>query len=130
MARVITDGTPIENPYTPPEAPQQPSREAMGEAFALAIISGFKDAIAQMPAPVVNVPKPEVKINSPVYVTAPEIKVPPTTVNIPDGKAPVVNIEPAAVTLKTERPDRWKFTFERNEFGQVTVAWAEAKPKS
>jgi hypothetical protein len=39
-----------------------------------------------MPAPVVNIP-PEVKINSPVYVTAPEVNVPPTTVNVPDAKA-------------------------------------------
>lgn len=127
MPRVITDGRPLESPYTPPEAPQQPPREAMGEAFALAIISGFKDAIAQIPAPVVNVPKPEVKISSPVYVTAPEIKVPATTVNVPETKAPIVNIEPAAVTLKTERPREWEFkVIERNEFGQMVTIRAKA----
>lgn len=101
----------------------------MGEAFALAlsnaIVNGFRTAIASMPAPVVNIPKPEVKINSPVYVTAPEVKVPPTTVNVPDGKAPIVNIEPAKVTLQTNRPKKWKFTFNRDEFGRITTAEAE-----
>lgn len=130
--RVITDGKPIPSGYAPPEAPKPkavPQQGGMDAAFATAlsnaIINGFRTAIASLPAPVVNVPKPEVKINSPVYVTAPEVKVPPTTVNVPDGKAPIVNIEPANVTLQTNRPNKWKFTFNRDEFGRITTAEAE-----
>lgn len=131
--RVITDGKPIPAGYTPPEAPkpkpQQPQQGMAGEAFAQAlagaIVNGFRTAIASMPAPVVNIPKPEVKINSPVYVTAPEVKVPPTTVNVPDGKAPIVNIEPASVTLQTNRPSKWKFTHNRDEYGRITTTIAE-----
>jgi hypothetical protein len=84
-------------------------------------------AIASMPPPVINVPKPEVKINSPVYVQPTEVKVPATTVNVPEAKAPIVNIEPAAVTLQTNRPVEWIFTItKRNEFGQAVTIHAKA----
>ena len=132
MPRVITDGTPVERNYEPPEAPQPLQRdtshdEAFARALSQAIIAGFRNAIESMPAPVVNVPKPEVKINSPVYVQPPEIRIPATTVNVPDGKAPVVNIEPASVTLQTNRPNEWEFKIvERNEFGQVVTIRAKA----
>lgn len=84
-------------------------------------------AITSMPPPVINVPKPEVKINSPVYVQPTEVKVPPATVNVPESKAPIVNIEPAAVTLQTIRPKEWEFTItKRNDFGQVVTIRAKA----
>ena len=131
MPRVITDGTLVESAYEPPPVPQRETSSSGNEAFAQAlsqaILASFRNAVASMPPPVINVPKPEVKINAPVYVQPPDIKIPATTVNVPEGKAPVVNIEPANVTLKTERPNKWKFTFERNELGQITVAYAEAK---
>ena len=130
MPRVITDGTPIEGGYEPPPPP--PRRGELGEGFvqalSQAILLGFRSLpapVVNVEAPVVNVPKPEVKVNSPVYVTAPEVKVPAMTVNVPEGKAPVVNIEPASVTLKTERPSKWKFTFNRDEFGRLITAECE-----
>jgi hypothetical protein len=137
--RVLKDGKPRELTYTPPppavskSAP--PSDGGMSSrVLAEAIINGFRAAIAGMPAPVVNVeapvvnvPKPEVRVNSPVYVQPPEVKVPATTVHVPEQKSPVVNIEPAAVTLQTNRPDKWKFTIERDEFGRMTTIYAEAK---
>ena len=132
MPLVIKDGTPEEQAYQPPPQTLEPKRTeapAPGEDFARvlsnAIVTGFKDAVGQWTGPVINVPKPEVKINSPVYVTAPDVKIPATTVNVPEGKAPVVNIEPATVTLQTNRPNKWKFTFERDEFGRMTTAWCE-----
>jgi hypothetical protein len=130
--RVITDGKVIPSGYTPPEAPKPktaPQQGQLGEAFAQAlagaIVNGFRTAIASLPAPVVNVPRPEVRINAPVYVQPPEIKIPASTVNVPDGKAPIVNIEPASVTLQTNRPSKWKFTHNRDEFGRITTTIAE-----
>lgn len=96
--------------------------------LAAAIVSGMSKAISQMPAPpapVINIPKPEIKINSPVYVTAPDVKVPATTVNVPDQKAPIVNIEPASVTLQTNRPTKWLFDISRDEFGRMTTITCE-----
>jgi hypothetical protein len=128
MPRVLHDGVPVKRNYEPPPLPMPPaSPEAIPPEFAMTIVQGFREAIARLPAPVVNVPKPEVKINAPVYVTTPEVKVPSTTVNVPEGKAPVVNIEPAAVTLQTNRPSKWTFKFNRNELGQITTVDAEAK---
>jgi hypothetical protein len=135
MPRVITDGTPVEGGYEPPPPPVRRGGElSLGEGFVAAlsqaILAGFRNMpapVINVEAPVMNVPKPEVKINSPVYVTAPEVKVPAATVNVPEGKAPVVNIEPAAVTLQTNRPDKWKFTIERDEYGRMTTIYAEAK---
>jgi hypothetical protein len=128
--RVITDGKPIKSAYQPPpEAPRVQQSAPLGEAFAQtlssAIISGLRAAIAQMPAPVINVPKPEVKVNAPVYVQPPEIRIPASTVNVPEGKTPIVNIEPATVTLQTNRPSKWKFTFNRDEYGRITTAECE-----
>jgi hypothetical protein len=136
MPRVIIDGTPIAPAYEPPPRATQQREGSLNGAFVQAlsdaITQGFRNAVASMPppvvnveAPVVNIPKPEIKINSPVYVTVPEVKIPPTTVNVPDGKAPVVNIEPAAVTLKTERPNKWLFDIKRDEFGRMTTIIAE-----
>jgi hypothetical protein len=79
--RTITDGKVIENGYTPPEVPkakQDVPRETLDKSFVLAlsnaIVQGFRSAVLQMPAS--TAAKPEIKINSPVYVTAPEVKVP------------------------------------------------------
>lgn len=139
MPRVILDGTPIKSAYEPPPVPQRrPDQSSLSEAFARtlseAIIAGFRSAIASLPppvvnveAPVVNIPKPEVKINSPVYVQPPEIRIPAATVNVPEGKAPIVNIEPPAVTLQTSRPTKWHFTFHRDEYGRMTSADVEAR---
>jgi len=52
--------------------------------------------------------------------------VPATTVNVPEGKSPIVNIEPAAVTLQTNRPKEWEFEIFRNEYGQMTKIKARA----
>jgi hypothetical protein len=130
--RVHKDATPKELVYTPPSVTPKTSPPVNNEASLSKFIEAVKAAIASIPAPVVHVeapvvsvPKPEVKINAPVYVQPPEVRVPATTVNVPEGKTPVVNIEPAAVTLKTERPQKWKFTFERNEYGQLETAYAE-----
>ena len=135
--RVHKDAKPKESVYTPPQAAPKIAPEnngVSGKALAEAIVSGFRLAIAGMPAPVVhveapvvNVPKPEVRVNSPVYVSPTEVKVPPTTVHVPEQKSPVVNIEPAAVTLQTNRPSKWKFIFHRNEYGQIETVDAEAK---
>jgi hypothetical protein len=131
--RVHKDAKPKELVYTPPSATPRPVPENNGvsvQALSAAIIAGFRSIpapVVNVEAPVVNVPKPEVKINSPVYVTAPDVKVPATTVHVPEQKSPVVNIEPAAVTLQTNRPDKWKFTIERDEFGRMTTIYAEAK---
>lgn len=131
MARVITDGVPVENAYEPPERPQTKQSPVIGEAFVQALSNAIIAGFRNMPPPVVHVEpsivRPEVKINSPVYVTAPEVKVPPMTVNVPEGKVPVVNIEPATVTLQTNRPSKWHFTFHRDEFGRMTSADVEAK---
>jgi hypothetical protein len=134
--RVHKDAKPKELVYTPPSATPKPVPEnngVSGKAIAEAIVSGFRSAIAGMPAPVVhveapvvNVPKPEVRINSPVYVSPPDVKVPATTVHVPEGKAPVVNIEPAAVTLQTNRPNEWEFEVRRNEYGQIVTIRAKA----
>ena len=129
MPRVLTDGVPIKSAYEPPPKAQVPQqREALSGAFVQslsnAIMAGVKEAIASLPAPVI---KPEVKINSPVYVTTPDVKIPATTVNVPEGKAPVVNVEPPTVTLQTNRPNEWEFkVIERNEFGQIVVVRAKA----
>ena len=127
--RVIKDGKVVEAGYKPPAVPQReapPTPAAPNsEALISAIITGFRSAMLQIPPPVVHAPQPEVKVNSPVYVQPPEIRIPATTVNVPEGKAPVVNIEPAAVTLQTIRPKKWIFTFHRDEFGRVTTVDAE-----
>ena len=125
-----------ENAYTPPPLPPkdsngvQPNLTALAKAMSEAItkaMAAMPAPVVHVDAPVVNVPKPEVKITSPVYVTVPEIKVPATTVNVPDGKAPVVNIEPAAVTLQTNRPKKWKFSVSKRDEYQRIVEWtAEA----
>ena len=137
MSRVITDGRVIENRYSPPERSQPKSvapavssfnPEQLMAGLSAAIVAGLGKALAQMPvppAPVINIPKPEIKINSPVYVQPPDIKIPATTVNVPDQKAPIVNIEPANVTLQTNRPTKWKFTFHRDEFGRMDTAECE-----
>lgn len=132
MPRVLANGIPVEGGYEPPPPPRRGGE--LGEGFvhqlSQAILMGLQNMpppVINVEAPVMNVPKPEVKINSPVYVTAPEVRVPPTTVNVPEGKAPVVNIEPAAVTLQTNRPNKWKFTIHRNELGQMITIDAEAK---
>jgi hypothetical protein len=131
--RVHKDAKPRELVYTPPSATPKTSPPPVNDEASLnKLIEAFRTVIASIPAPVVHVeapvvsvPKPEVKINAPVYVQPPEVRVPATTVNVPEGKTPVVNIEPAAVTLKTERPQKWKFTFQRNEYGQLETAYAE-----
>jgi hypothetical protein len=131
--RVHKDTKPRELVYTPPSSTPKPAPSNNGvdvQALSDAIIAGFRSIpapVVNVEAPVVNVPKPEVKINSPVYVTAPDVKVPATTVNVPEQKSPVVNIEPAAVTLQTNRPSKWKFIFHRNEYGQIETVDAEAK---
>jgi hypothetical protein len=135
MPRVLANGKPIEGAYEPPPPPSRHGGElAVGEGFVTAlsqaILTGFRNMpppVINVEAPVMNVPKPEVKINSPVYVQPPEIKIPASTVNLPDQKAPIVNIEPAAVTLQTNRPNEWEFTvIKRNEYGQVVTIRAKA----
>jgi len=125
--RVITDGKPVESAYQPPpEAPKPLPREApLGDSFVQALSNAILAGFRNLPAPVVNVPKPEIKINAPVYVQPPEIKIPASTVNVPEGKTPVVNIEPASVTLQTNRPNKWKFTHNRDEYGRITTTIAE-----
>lgn len=132
MPRVLANGKPVEGAYEPPPPPSR--RGELGEGFTQALAQAIMAGLQSMPppvinveAPVMNVPKPEVKINSPVYVNPPDVKVPATTVNVPEGKAPVVNIEPAAVTLQTNRPNKWKFTIHRDELGRMTTIDAEAK---
>jgi hypothetical protein len=125
------DGAPsIGRAYMPPD---EPSAEPKNDEAALRYVT---DLIERLPgmiaaatrAPVVHVeaPKaPEVKINAPVYVQPPDVKVPPTVVNVPEGKTPIVNIEPAAVTLKIHRPNKWKFDFKRDEYGRMISATCE-----
>jgi hypothetical protein len=138
MPKILHDGIPVKQAYEPP--PSQVSKQAPAfgsdfiRALSEAISAGFRTAMAEMPAPVVNVeapvvnvPKPEVKINSPVYVQTPEVRVPATTVNVPDGKTPVVNIEPATVTLQTNRPNKWHFDIHRDELGRMTTIDVEAR---
>ena len=132
MPRVLANGKPVEGAYEPPPPPSRGGElgEGFVQALSQAILIGFQSMpapVINVEAPVMNVPKPEVKINSPVYVNPPDVKVPATTVNVPEGKAPVVNIEPAAVTLQTNRPSKWHFTINRNEYGQMTSIEAEAK---
>jgi hypothetical protein len=124
--------------YKPPEAPKKldPNDPALNEISNLLknlpflISAAIKDPPEiNVPAPVVHVDAakaPDVKVNSPVYVNPPEIKIPATVVNVPENKAPIVNIEPAAVTLQTNRPKEWEFSFSRNEYGQITTVRARA----
>jgi hypothetical protein len=118
--------------YKPPEAPKKldPNDPALKEISNLLknlpflISAAIKEPVINIPAPVVHVDAakaPEVKVNSPVYMNPPEIKIPATVV-----KAPIVNIEPAAVTLQTNRPKEWEFSFSRNEYGQITTVRAKA----
>lgn len=123
--------------YKPPEAPKKldPNDPALKEISNLLknlpflISAAIKEPVINIPAPVVHVDAakaPDVKVNSPVYMQPPEIKIPATTVNVPENKAPIVNIEPAAVTLQTNRPKKWRFVFNRDEFSRITTVEAEA----
>lgn len=151
MARALTSdrangATKIESGYHPPVPKPQltDTRSAptddkvlkqilsVLERLPIMIGAAVKPPVVNVPAPIVNVeaPKaPEVKINQPpVYVSAPEVKMPPMPrIEAPEQKAPIVNVEPAVVHLSTRRPDKWKFTINRNEFGQITTVDAEAK---
>lgn len=141
MARAISadqvNGAKKVSSYKPPEAPKKldPNDPALNEIANLLknlpflISAAIKEPEINVPAPVVHVDAakaPDVKVNSPVYVNQPEIKIPATVVNVPENKAPVVNIEPAAVTLQTNRPKEWEFSFSRNEYGQITTVRAKA----
>ena len=68
---------------------------------------------------------PDVKVNSPVYLNTPDVKVPATTVNVPQASTPAVHVDAPEVNVTIRRPQAWKFTFDRNQYGQMTTAWVE-----
>ena len=135
MPRVISadqlDGAKsVERAYEPPEAPKEVKAPDETLRLVASLIQQLPGMIASgSKAPIIHVetpPAPDVKVTSPVYVTAPEVKVPAATVNVPEGRAPVVNVEPPTVHLSVSRPKKWKFTVHRNDFGQITTIDAEA----
>jgi hypothetical protein len=133
VARVIPDellkdARKVESGYEPPKAPKEV--KATDETLKL-VASLIQQLPGMIKAPIVHVetPKPpDVKVTSPVYVTSPKVEVPqPPAIQMPEGKAPVVNVEPPVVHLSVSRPKAWKFTVHRNDFGQITTIDAEAK---
>ena len=120
MPRVFTDdqlngAQNVVRSYEPPSKPKAPQKKDEALALVTQLIERLPGMIAVASrAPVVNVqasPPPDVRVSSPsVYVTAPEVRIPPTTVNVPEGKAPVVNVEPPDVHLTINRPKKWHFT--------------------
>jgi hypothetical protein len=137
MARVVSaellDGARrVDRAYEPPEAPsKEGAKSDKSLALVVALIQRLPDMIASATkAPVVNIEAqkpPDIKVTSPVYVTPPEIKIPQApAVQIPDGKAPVVNVEPPDVHLTISRPNKWKFDISRDEYGRMTTIIAEA----
>jgi hypothetical protein len=134
MPRVISDedfngAAPIKRNYDAPEAAAKPApKEAMGEGFVYALSKAIIEGFREMPTPIVHVeaPKaPEVKVNSPVYVSPARIDIPQAPeVVIPEGKQPIVNVEPATVNLSVSRPKAWHFKIKRNDYGQMTDIYA------
>ena len=144
MARALpkdqaNGATKVERGYSPPAVRSQPSatdkllREISTtlETLPVMIAAAIKPPVVNVPAPVVNVEaaKPaDVKINqAPVYVSTPEIKMPPhPTIQMPEQRAPVVNVEPPDVHLTINRPKEWIFDIKRNEYGQMMTIHAKA----
>ena len=137
MPRVIDadqlDGaTRVERGYEPPSPPPKPVSKGdetlkllatLIERLPQMIAAGTKAPVVMMEA----AKAPDVKITSPVYVSPSEVNVPQApAVNIPEGKAPIVNVEPPNVHLTIKRPDEWEFTIKRNEYGQMETIRAKA----
>lgn len=142
MARVTPKGKfaiPLGRNQSPAKAEEKSSKPSApkndDKTVIMRILSAMPDMISAVvrqtiqgiPAPVIHVDSkpPDVKVNSPVYINPPDIKVPPTTVNVPESQAPVVHVDPPEVNLSIKRPGAWTFTFDRNEYGQLTTIWAE-----
>jgi hypothetical protein len=136
MPRVIPDdrlagAKDAERAYEPPSVPPKPEAKPDDSVrLVTELLNRLPGMIASSAkAPIVHVEAkpPDVRVTNPVYVTPPEIRIPQApAVNIPEGRAPVVNIEPPVVNLTVSRPKKWKFTVHRNELGQITIIDAEA----
>jgi hypothetical protein len=102
--------------------------EKLPQMISAAVKPPVVNVAAPNVAPIVHVetPKAEVKVSHPpIYVNVPEIKVPQApAINMPEGRAPVVNVEPT-INLTVRRPNKWLFTFYRDEYGRMTTAECE-----
>jgi hypothetical protein len=91
------------------------------------IASAIKTPVVHVGSPNVTVDLPKHEQKQPyVSVNVPEIKIPQApAVNIPPGKAPIVHVEAPVVNLTIRRPNKWHFTFERDEYGYIISAECE-----
>jgi hypothetical protein len=131
MSRVTPSKTAKPNGYRSPstkpvEVADRGDKKTISDilqAMPAMIAAVVKQVVANIPAPVVNVEAPKTPEVKAAFRSTdpPQVKVPATVVNVLDGKAPVVNVEPPEVHLTIRWPSKWLFTFSRDEYGRITT---------